>query len=290
MKNFILFLLIIPFLISCNQQKIEQLESRNDSLVQQAGLKDESINEFIASFNEIQYNLDSIKTKEMMISKNTEGKTELKKSAKDRINNDINDIYSLLNDTQDKLEELRNKLGKSNYRVEELEKMVSHLAKQLQDKDEEIETLRLELEQMNIKVTRLSRNVKDLKDQNKEKEMEIQGKNEVIKEKTIEINTAYYATGTKKSLKENNIITSEGGFIGIGKNKKLKSDFNEDFFTKIDIRETTQIPIPGKKANLITTHPSESYKISGENDNRILDILDASEFWKSSKYLVVITD
>ena len=290
MRKFILFLLVIPFLISCNQQKIEQLESRNDSLVQQANLKDESINEFLAGFNEIQFNLDSIKTKEMIISESTEGKTELKKNAKAQIIDDIKTIDILLNDTQDKLAELRNKLGKSNYRVAELEKMVEHLALQLQNKDEEIEALRLDLEQMNIKVTRLSRNVTDLKDQNKEKEMVIQGKEEVIKEKTIEINTAYYAAGTKKSLKENNIITSEGGFIGIGKNKKLKSDFNEDFFTKIDIRETTQIPIPGKKAELITNHPSESYKISGENDNRILDILDASEFWKSSKYLVVITD
>ena len=168
--------------------------------------------------------------------------------------------------------------------------MVSHLAKQLQDKDEEIETLRMELEQMNIKVTRLSRNVSDLKNQNKEKEMVIKDQEEVIKEKSIEINTAYYATGTKKILKENNIITSEGGFIGIGKNKKLKPDFNEDFFTKIDIRETTQIPIPGKKAEIITNHQSESYKISGEGDNRIIDILDVAEFWKSSKYLVIITD
>ncbi|MEZ5199731.1 MAG: hypothetical protein R2764_26110 [Bacteroidales bacterium] len=109
-------------------------------------------------------------------------------------------------------------------------------------------------------------------------------------EKNIELSTAYYAVGTKKNLKENNIITSEGGFIGIGKNKKLKSDFNESFFTRVDTRNTTQISIPGKKAQVVTTHPTESYKIMGEGDDQILEILDANEFWKSSKYLVVIID
>lgn len=290
MKKLILVVLIVPFLISCNHQKIKKLESQNDSLLQQASLKDESINEFLMSFNEIQDNLDSIKTKEMIITESTAGKTELKKNAKDQINDDINTIYLLLNDTQDKLEELRKKLGKSNYQVQELTKMVNNLTKQLQEKDEEIEALRGELEQMNIKVSDLTRNVTNLKKVNKEQNEVIGDQAEVIVEKNIELSTAYYAVGTKKNLKENNIITSEGGFIGIGKNKKLKSDFNESFFTRVDTRNTTQISIPGKKAQVVTTHPTESYKIMGEGDDQILEILDANEFWKSSKYLVVIID
>jgi len=91
-------------------------------------------------------------------------------------------------------------------------------------------------------------------------------------------------------IKDNNIITAEGGFIGIGKNKKLKQDFNDKFFTKIDITKTTQIPIPGKKPKIITNHPTESYKISGEGDSAILEIINANSFWKSSKYLVVVID
>ena len=73
--------------------------------------------------------------------------------------------------------------------------------------------------------------------------------------------------------------------------EKLKDDFNEEFFTKIDIREVTQIPIPGtKKATVVSTHGSESYKITGEGDARILEIMNIEEFWKSSKYLVIIID
>jgi hypothetical protein len=291
MKKIALALLIIPFLISCNQKKVKQLELSNDSLVQQATLKDESINEFLQAFSEIQYNLDSIKAKEMVISERTEGKTELKKKAKDQINDDINTIYLLLTDTQDKLAELRKKLGKSNYHVKELQKIVDHLSKQIASKNKEIESLRLELEKMNIKVVKLAQSVNNLKKETIEKDAQIKDQTEIIDEKTLELNTAYYAIGTKKELKENNIITAEGGFIGIGKNKKLKADFNEDFFTKIDIRETNQIPIPGtKKPTVITTHDSESYNITGEGDSRIFEIVNAGEFWKSSKYLVIIID
>ena len=290
MKKYLVVLFVIPFMLSCNKQKIKQLELKSDSLTQQANLKDESINDFIRSFNEIQENLDSIKRKEMIITEQTELKTELQKKAKDQINEDVNTIYQLLLNTRSKLDDVRKKLGKANFQVQELEKMVNHLTSQLEEKDKEIAELKAELEKMNIQITALTKDVGSLKQLNQEKEGVIKEQEGVINDKTIELNTAYYAVGTKKELKDNNIITAEGGFIGIGKNKKLKQDFNEDFFTKIDIRQSTQIPIPGKKPKIVTNHPTESYKISGEGDNTILQITNINAFWKSSKYLVVIVD
>jgi chromosome segregation ATPase len=263
---------------------------KSDSLTQQANLKDESINEFIKSFNDIQDNLDSIKRKEMIITEQTELKTELQKKAKDQINEDVNTIYQLLLDTRSKLDDVRKKLGKSNFKVEELEKMVNHLTLQLEEKDKEIAELKSELEKMNIEITALTKDVGSLKQLNEEKEGVIKEQETVINEQTTELNTAFYAVGNKKVLKDNNIITAEGGFIGIGKNKKLKQDFNEEFFTKIDITKTTQIPIPGKKPNIVTNHPAESYKITGEGESAVLEITNINAFWKSSKYLVVVID
>jgi len=290
MKKYFIVLLLVPFFISCNKEKIKQLEMKSDSLTQQANLKDESINEFIKSFNDIQDNLDSIKRKEMIITEKTDMKTELQKKAKDQINEDVNTIYQLLLDTRSKLDDVRKKLGKANFQVQELEKMVNHLTKQLEEKDQEIADLKAELEKMNIEITALTKDVGNLKQMNQEKEAVIKEKEGEILDKTTELNTAYYAVGNKKELKENNIITAEGGFIGIGKNKKLKQDFNEKFFTAIDIRKTTRIPIPGKKPKIVTNHPTDSYKISGEGDNAVLEITNYNAFWKSSKYLVVIID
>ena len=61
MKKIFVIAMLIHLFIGCNKQKIQQLEARNDSLMQQTNLKDESINEFLAAFNDIQENLDSIK-------------------------------------------------------------------------------------------------------------------------------------------------------------------------------------------------------------------------------------
>jgi DNA repair exonuclease SbcCD ATPase subunit len=276
--------------MSCNQEKVKRLEAINDSLVQQESMKEQSINEFLQAFNEIQYNLDSIKEREMIITEKTKGKTELKKSAKDQINYDINTIYQLLSDTKEKLANMKKRLGKANYQIAELEKLVDHLNKQIQQKDVEIETLRGELEKLNIKVVRLTQDVNNLKADNDVKNKIIEGQADELKMKTEELYTGYYVFGSKKFLKENKIITATGGFIGIGKTKKLKSDFNDENFTKIDIREITEFAIPGSKFKMVTDHPSDSYEILGEKESRVLHITNYERFWKSSRYLVIITE
>ncbi len=288
MKKLIWIILIIPFFVACNQQKIEQLETSNDSLTQQANLKDDAIGDFLQSFVDIQNNIDSIKAKEMMITEATEGNMELRKSVKDQINDDINSIYQLLIENREKLETLRKKLGSSNYKIKQLETMIDQLSKQLEEKDAQVENMRVELEAMNIKVRRLTKDVGDLSAENREKAEEIKTQGEEIDKKTKELFTAYYASGTKKELIENNVITKEGGFIGIGATKKLKSDFNSEFFTQVDIRTTSAISIPGKKASIITNHPKDSYTIEGEEGTQVLLIQDYEKFWKSSKYLVII--
>ena len=290
MKKFLWILLIVPFAISCNQEKVKQLEATNDSLVQQESMKEQSLNEFLQAFNDIQTNLDSIKEKEMIITEKTEGKTELRKSAKNQINYDINTIYQLLSDTKDKLINMKKRLGKANYQIAELEKLVDHLNKQIQQKDVEIETLRGELEKLNIKVVRLTQDVNNLKTDNDVKSKIIEGQADELKMKTEELYAGYYVFGSKKFLKENSIITATGGFIGIGQTKKLKSDFNDENFTKVDIREITEFAIPGSKFKMVTDHPTDSFEIIGEKESRVLHITNYERFWKSSKYLVIITE
>ena len=48
-----------------------------------------------------------------------------------------------------------------------------------------------------------------------------------------EMNTAYYAVGTAKELKENGVLTKEGGLVGIGGVNKLNTDsLPKDYFTR----------------------------------------------------------
>jgi hypothetical protein len=115
----------------------------------------------------------------------------------------------------------------------------------------------------------------------------------LIENQTDVINTAYYTIGTYKELKAAGIVNKEGGFIGIGRTETITNDFNKEYFTQIDIRETTTIPIEGgrKKVELLSNHSSNSfvYKQDGESIVAI-SISNSGEFWKNSKYLVILLD
>jgi hypothetical protein len=51
------------------------------------------------------------------------------------------------------------------------------------------------------------------------------------------------------------------------------------------------IDIISKKVKVVTNHPSESYKIEGENGSvEKLVILDSDAFWSASKYLVMVVE
>ena len=89
-----------------------------------------------------------------------------------------------------------------------------------------------------------------------------------------------------------NVVAKEGGFLGIGKTETLKSGFNKSVFNKIDITEVKSFPINGKKVELVTNHPQDSYTFEKVDEKQIesLVILDPEKFWNSSKYLVVMVD
>lgn len=248
------------------QKELQALRAERDSA--QADL-----NSFITAFNEIQTNLNTIKEKEKIVTTaSKEGKR-----AEDQINEDIQAIYELMEKNRQQVASLSRKLKKSNARVEELEKMIANLEMQLQQKDAEIADLKSKLEQMNIEINELL--------------LANQVKTAEIDEKTAKLNTAYYAYGTAKELKRQGVITKEGGFIGIGKSEAMMKDFNKNYFTKVDITQTTSIPLAAKKAKLLTSHPSGSYKFDGpEGKVEKLTITDPEAFWGTSKYLVVIIE
>jgi hypothetical protein len=130
-------------------------------------------------------------------------------------------------------------------------------------------------------VDSLGKNVEELASQNEEK----QG---VIKEQDQAINSAWYAIGSRKELRDNKIVTSDGIFSA---QKVLQADFNKNYFVKVDARNTRSIPLYStSKARILTNHSKTSYTLEKENENYVLVITNPAEFWSVSKYLVVEVD
>ncbi|MCY1634479.1 Cbp1 family collagen-binding glycoprotein adhesin [Marinifilum sp. D737] len=284
MKRLVLVLLILPFFVACNQKELKQLREQNQQLTAMAKQKDSTINDFIESLNTIEENLEIIKEKETIISVNSENPN---KSQKQKIASDLTSINNLLEQNREKIADLEKKLNNSWYQNSKLRKLTDRLKTKLEAKETEIialndkvAKLNIEVENLNGKVTELNGTVLALNTENETKTQE-------IAEKTAALNTGYYVYGTSKELKEKQVITKDGGFIGIGKTAILNKDFKESEFKKIDITQTTTIPVKGKKISLVTSHPTGSYKVEGTDTVEGITILDPAEFWKSSKYLVI---
>ena len=286
------YILMIPFLVafySCDNRKAEvaRLKAQNDSLRAVGSDKDSNISEFVATFNEVEANLDSIKRIERVISTATKS-GEVQSSRKEQINSDIAYIYDLLQKNRKLVADLTAKLSKSNRHAAELQKMINNLNKSIDEKNtqiaqlsDELGKMNIEVKDLNVKVSNLKTNVSNLSAENQKKQADIEAKTEAL-------NTAYYVIGTNRELKEKKIITGAGGFIGIGRTKNVLADLNLSDFTRVDITKVNEIPVLKKKVTIITTHPTGSYKLEGTNSVEIIVILNAKEFWSASKVLVVV--
>lgn len=253
----------------------DSLAAVNGNLSGQLNEKEAALQEFIASFNEIQENLNTIKEKEKIVTDETSKGGDVK-SRQGQIKEDIQAIYDLMAKNKNRIGSLTKKLKDSNLKLDGMEKMIENLQNAINMKDTEIADLKTKIEGLNIELTNLNTNYQAM-------EQESAGKTEML-------NTAFYAIGTTKELKEKKVISREGGFIGLGKTTTVSSDFNKDYFTKVNIEQVTSINIGAKKAKVITSHPKGSYKLVGEKPVEKLEITNAKEFWSASKYLVIVID
>jgi len=289
MKKYLLILLVSAFIFGCKdheaENKIAKLQHEKDSLQSMSNSKDSSINTFVNSFNDIEANLDSVKKHQSLITLSSKNKGEMSSNAKDRINEDIRMINELMDENKKKLAYLNEKLRQSDYKMSSLEKMISTLKAQLISKDSELVDLNKQLLAVNANVVQLKSNIEELK-ANGEKQAQ------TIQEQTNLLNTAYYIVGTYKELKAKKVLDKDGGFLGIGSSEKVKPDFNQNAFTKIDITQTNNITIEHKKAELMPLFPEGSYRLE-KNDKKVftkLIITNPDKFWEASKYLVIVTD
>ncbi len=286
MKKINIILVAFALLSSCKDYKpeMEQALIERDSVLLMSEAKDSSINAFLGTLNEIETNLDSITRNQEAIATASGDKVEFSKDIRERINQNIAIINELLEKNKLMIGSLNEKLRKSNVNISSLKKMIEKLNSDIAAKDAELASLNVQLTDYRMMVDNLNRSMDSLNVQNQQKES-------VINDKTAKLNTAYWAIGNYKQLKASNILNKQGGFLGMGKEKVLKKDFNNDGFNTIDITQVLSFDINNKSAKIVTNHPSDSYTLEKDAKGVILklQITDPTRFWKASKYLVIVT-
>ncbi|MDE6136472.1 MAG: hypothetical protein K2F97_03250 [Muribaculaceae bacterium] len=235
--------------------------------------------------NEISQGMDQIKSLENILTVNSAVNGETP-SQREQIQADIAAIQKALQERREKLAELEKKLNNSSLTNNNLRSTITTLRNQIDSQASEIETLKGSLTAANNRIGELNTAVDSLnttvttvteqKDKAEQESVDLAN----------ELNTCYYAVGSKKELKENDII--ETGFLR--KTKIMEGDFDRNFFTTADKRTLTTIPMHSNKAKVLTNQPESSYVIEDQGGQKVIRITNPDSFWSLSNYLVVQID
>lgn len=250
---------------------------QNDSLQRIIAQRDSEINDMMSTLNEIQEGLSAINQAENRLSIAREGEGANKTV---QIKENIKFIANTMARNRELMKRLQQQLRESRFNGDELRKTISNLTQQLDDKEQELQRLKAELDAKDIHIAELDEKIDNLNDNVENLQTDAQQKAQTISNQDKQLNTAWFVFGTKKELKEQHIM--ENG-------KVLQSNFNKNYFAKIDIRIDKEIKFYSKSARVLTMHPSGSYTLTPDvNKQYVLRITNPQLFWSTSKYLVVL--
>lgn len=289
MKKIILTLglaLVAATLNSCNQKELESRQTTIDSLQTIVNNKDAEIDSLFVMLNEIEDNLSMINSKYSTVQELRRNTTEGNFNQKKAIADQMSSIESMMADNKKKIAQLNQKVGTLDKKAAELEAFITRLEERAAQQEQQIAALTAELENSMVVIKDLNKNVNELTAQNQQKD-------EYIAQQTADANRAWFVVGSYNELREAGIATKTGGFIGIGRKQGTVADMNTELFTEIDRSKVTTIAINKKKAVLITQHPDNSYEMVADEENpsvtAYLRILNPTQFWKYTDYLVIST-
>ena len=255
------------------QASVQQTDSLNDVIAQ----KDSEINEMMGTLNDIEEGFRLINEAENRVAllKNGEGT-----SKKQNLKENIQFIAERMKQNRELIAKLQKQLESSTLKGGQLKKTIDNLTAQLEAKDKQLLALREELDKKDIHISELDETIGNLNTNVSNLSADNQQKAETINAQDKQLNTAWYVFGTKKELKGQHIL--ECG-------KVMNGNFNKNYFTKVDIRNTTEIKLYSKSAKLLTAHPASSYSLTHDASKQyVLRITNPQIFWSTSKYLVVL--
>ncbi len=266
--------------------EINELQTQNAGINQELQERDSMVNELVGAFDEIEQNLKFIKEKRQVLS--VESQKEGNYDKKQAIVEDITLMNDMLEKSSKHIAELERKLKKSGIELGSFKKKIAALNANIEEQNTQILALQEQIQERDVMLADMSQTIDTMQTVIQAKQDTLTQQQQLINEKIYQLNKGFVAYGTYKELEEHNVLTKDGGFLGLGKQVKLKSDLDQDYFTELNIQETKSIPLFSNEAKIISEHPDSSYSFV-EQDGVIayLNIDNPDEFWKISKYAVI---
>ncbi|MCI6503555.1 MAG: hypothetical protein MSA13_02930 [Prevotella sp.] len=281
MKKILVIVVAAITMMACQEKKntgeISPVDMRIDSLQRIIDQKDNELNDVMSTFNEIQEGFRLIEAAEQKVNIIKDGEGTNKS---EQIRESIRSIQQRMQHNRELIARLQQQVREGSTRSEELRRTINNFVKELENKNNELQQLREELQEKDIRIAELDNTVNSLSSDVSQLREETAKKSETISNQDMQLNSAWYVFGTKKELQEQNIYQ---------RGKVLQSNFNKNYFTKIDIRVDKEIKLYSKDARMLTSHPAGSYTLQPDAQKQyVLRITNPQQFWSTSKYLVVL--
>jgi DNA repair exonuclease SbcCD ATPase subunit len=284
--KYLVFLITLVLLFSCEQQKVaelenelEQLKSQNQMVREQSVSKDRFIEEYTSTLNDVYDNLETIRKREGLITEYSKSLEKSKQaSVKEKMLSNLESIDKYISRSKVKLGQLKARFQESDMNSKAFEATIEKLTKELEEKEVYIAGLRVEIDSLNTIVSQTS--------------IALQERELLIEEQNEQMNTAFYVIGSDDELEEKQIITEKGGLLGIGKTTVVSPVLSNNDFNTAKISETEDISINQDvdDIEIVSAHDPNSYELVGLNESESkLHIKNPSEFWKM-RYLVIVTN
>lgn len=268
-----------------SSQKYKDLLARADSLNTVAAAQTQEMERMFADINDITAGMQSLRDAEHLLTLEAEKERKAGSKSKQQLVQLKNDVQAITEAIAGYKSQIAKLESRNKAQSAEFKRMIANLNAELELRSEKITEITNQLAATNKElavkvqqVERLTQNVDSL-------DKETKGQKMVIAEQDQTLHLANYLIGSRKALKEAEVISRQGLFCPpIVSSQAQKADF-----VNIDIRETKMIPVNSKKAKVLSAHPADSYTLeTGEDGNLILKINDEGAFWKQTKYLVVM--
>ncbi len=274
----ILSLLVLALLLTACQQQPVVPQAEYDRIVAERDSQAVEMQQMSSLINAVNSSIDQISQQEGMLFINSEdGKPVSKKEMVER----LKAFQTLISEQRYHIDSLQNLVTSNKHNILELKKVISALQTQLAEKQLHIADLEEELKTKNTNIRELQNKVEVVAVQLEEKKEDYSFLEEVASTQDAIINEGYFIIASKKELKDLGLIS------GVFKKKANYANIDKSHFTRIDIREFSEIRIESEP-KLITEKPESSYTITeNADDSYTLRITDPTAFWAASSFLII---
>ncbi|MEQ8324130.1 MAG: hypothetical protein RIC15_04715 [Vicingaceae bacterium] len=284
--------LAVGLLASCsgNDAEVKRLQGENDSLRTLLTKSDSTMNSISETYGEIEKNAERIEGKKALINKLATRGRRLTKQQKEYILLELDSINQLLEVNRQKVAELEI-ASSTGGQVAGMDHIIKSMNEINTAENKGLDNMKRDLAQISSDFSDLFEDYVYTEAENLEIKEQLSSTSSQLEEAQAKLEstqqrlyTAWYVVGTKEELKAKGIVYTSGLFA----NKDVNEDFDKKLFRKINTLDFKEIILSGKKAIIITTHPSESYELQGikkKADKMV--IKDPEKFWSVSKFLIV---